>query len=414
MSQEYERSPGRRVQGRRYTPSHLQSGGETRRRTSSASGSRSTASSRTTPPSRDSGPSRPNRPRGKRKGRFGPYGAMLYVIFVIGISALLAAFGWVAACDVLALNKPEHAATVTIEENTSLDQVADTLKDNGLIEYKFLFKLFASFTGAEKDNKITAGTYELDTDMDYHALISNMGKGSSSRKEVTVTITEGMTLDQIFALLEKEGVSTAAKLQEEAANHQFKYSFLKDLPTGDYHRLEGYLFPDTYTFYMGGDPLQILNKMILRFDEMFTDEMRQDAADRGYTVGEIVTIASMIEKETDGTDQTKIASVIYNRLENPTSETAGYLNIDATILYATGGTVVDTNADTPYNTSTHKGLPPTAISCPGIDALRAALYPADTNYYYYALGDDGTHSFFKTYKEHQRFIASQERYQTSQ
>ena len=118
----------------------------------------------------------------------------------------------------------------------------------------------------------------------------------------------------------------------------------------------------------------------------------------------------MIEKETDGADQGKISSVIYNRLYHPTSETAGYLNIDATILYATGGTQVDVNADTPYNTRTNKGLPPTAISCPGTDALKAAVSPEDTDYYFYALGDDGKHHFFTTYAKQQAFIATQELY----
>ena len=139
--------------------------------------------------------------------------------------------------------------------------------------------------------------------------------------------------------------------------------------------------------------------------------MRAAAQEKGYSVRDIVIIASMIEKETDGSDQAKIASVIYNRLDNPTSETAGYLNIDATILYATGGTEVDLNADTPYNTRTHKGLTPTAIASPGVDALKAAVYPDSTRYYFYALGDDGKHHFFATYREQQNFIASQERYQ---
>ena len=183
------------------------------------------------------------------------------------------------------------------------------------------------------------------------------------------------------------------------------------LPLGDPKRLEGYLFPDTYEFYMGEDPVSVLNKMILRFDEIFTDQMRADIQASGHTINDAVIIASMIEKETDGQDQAQIASVIYNRLDNPTSETAGYLNIDATILYATGGTEVDLNADTPYNTRTHTGLPPTAISCPGVDALRAAVYPDDTNYYFYALGDDGLHHFFRTYQGQQDFIATQERYQ---
>jgi len=222
----------------------------------------------------------------------------------------------------------------------------------------------------------------------------------------------GMTEAQIFSLLEEKGVSTVEQLEEAAANYDFKFSFLKGVvPLGDPKRLEGYLFPDTYEFYMGEEPVSVLNKMILRFDEIFTDEMRQEVQNDGRTIQDVVTVASMIEKETDGSDQAKIASVIYNRLDNPTSETAGYLNIDATILYATGGTEVDLNADTPYNTRTHKGLTPTAIASPGVDALKAAVYPDSTRYYFYALGDDGKHHFFATYREQQNFIASQERYQ---
>lgn len=171
-------------------------------------------------------------------------------------------------------------------------------------------------------------------------------------------------------------MSTVEQLEETAANYDFKFSFLKGVvPLGDPKRLEGYLFPDTYEFYMGEEPVSVLNKMILRFDEIFTDEMRQEVQNDGRTIQDVVTVASMIEKETDGSDQAKIASVIYNRLDNPTSETAGYLNIDATILYATGGTEVDLNADTPYNTRTHKGLTPTAIASPGVDALKARCTP---------------------------------------
>ena len=159
---------------------------------------------------------------------------------------------------------------------------------------------------------------------------------------------------------------------------------------------------------MGEDPVSVLNKMILRFDQIFTEEMRQAMTDQGMSINDAVIIASMIEKETDGSDQRRISSVIYNRLTN-TSATNGLLN-DATILYATGGTVVDTSADTPYNTYRHAGLPPTAIANPGADALRAAVNPESTSYYYYALGDDGVHHFFKTHQEQLSFIATQERY----
>ena len=367
-------------------------------------------------PSHPEGERRPA-PRRRRKKRLGAWGVLLYIIFVLGISAILAGVGWMWANDVLALNKAPLTATVQVEEGDTVSDVADKLKEAGLIEYKMVFKMFCALThvsgqAGEEDAKITPGTYQLDTDMDYRALVSSMGSSSASRMITTVTIPEGQTEAQIFQLLEEKGVSTVEQLEDTAANYDFNFSFLKGvLPLGDPKRLEGYLFPDTYEFYMGEDPVSVLNKMILRFDEIFTEQMRADIQASGHTINDAVIIASMIEKETDGQDQAQIASVIYNRLDNPTSETAGYLNIDATILYVTGGTEVDLNADTPYNTRTHTGLPPTAISCPGVDALRAAVYPDDTNYYFYALGDDGLHHFFRTYQGQQDFIATQERYQ---
>ena len=349
-------------------------------------------------------------PRRRRSAARSASFAVLYAVAVIGVSALLACVGWIAASDVLALNKEEHSVTVTITPEDSYDDVVDMLKDNGLIEYKSLFKLFSAITGG-KDKIASSGTFTLNSDMDYRALISGISANSASRAVVDVTIPEGYTVAQIFQLLEEKGVATVEDLNETAATHDYAFSFLQDIPLGDPERLEGYLFPDTYEFYMGEEPVSVLNKMILRFDEIFTDEMRQEVQNDGRTIQDVVTVASMIEKETDGSDQAKIASVIYNRLDNPTSETAGYLNIDATILYATGGTEVDLNADTPYNTRTHKGLTPTAIASPGVDALKAAVYPDSTRYYFYALGDDGKHHFFATYREQQNFIASQERYQ---
>lgn len=347
----------------------------------------------------------------RRKKRSGLSGAAIYAIFVIGVSALLACIGWVAANDVLALNKPEKTATITITNDDSFGDVADKLKDEGLIEYKFLFNLFATFTRSKDD--VVAGTFTLNTDMDYRALLSGMSANSATRATVTVTIPEGYTVDQIFTLLEEKGVASVEDLQDMAANHDYAFSFLQDLELGDYHRLEGYLYPDTYEFTTPQNPLYVINKMLVRFDEQFTDAMRQEVADSGRTIHEIITIASMIEKETDGNDRADIASVIYNRLNNPSGGTQGYLQIDATLAYINGGKVpteADKAIDSPYNTYLYKGLPAGPISNPGLESIKAAMNPNSTSYYYYALGDDGVHHFFKTLREQQNFIATQELY----
>ena len=191
---------------------------------------------------------------------------------------------------------------------------------------------------------------------------------------------------------------------------------MQDLARGDYHRREGYLYPDTYTFTTPQNPLYVINKMLVQFDAQFTDEMRQEVANKGQTIHEILTVASLIEKETDGTDRKDIASVIYNRLNNPNASagTNGYLQIDATLAYINGGLIpieADKQIDSPYNTYMYKGLPPGPIANPGLESIQAAMNPNKTSYYYYVLGDDGKHSFFKTYNSMQNFMATQELYQ---
>lgn len=337
--------------------------------------------------------------------------AALYAIMVIGISILLACVGWIAANDVLALNKEAKTATVTIGKEDSFNDVTKLLKEEGLIEYRGLFKLFASVTGGKA--KVVPGTYTLNTDMDYRALLSGMSINSATKAEVTVTIPEGYSLSQIFQLLEERGVSTVEELNKVAAEHDYNFSFLKEIPLGDANRLEGFLYPDTYLFNTPHSPLYVINKMLVNFDQKYSDELRAKVADSGYSVQEILTIASLIEKETDGTDRTRIASVIYNRLNQPNAGTVGFLQIDATLAYLNGGKVpteADKAIDSPYNTYKYKGLPPGPIANPGLESIQAALNPEKTDYFYYALGDDNVHHFFKNYDEMQRFLASQARY----
>ena len=345
----------------------------------------------------------------KKKKRSSMSSSMVYIVTVCAISMVLAAVGWSLANDMLALNKENTTATIVVEDENDFGSVVDQLKDNDIINYKGLFTLFCVFSGST--DKIAQGTYVLDSDMDYRAIINSLGASSANRKAVTVTIPEGLTVKQTFQMLEEQGVSTVEKLNDMAANHDYAFSFLQDIPLGDPNRLEGYLFPDTYEFYMGEDPKYVINKMLVNFDAKVTDSIRQQILDTGYSINEMLTIASMIEKETDGTDRAKIASVIYNRLNNTSGGTAGYLNIDATIQYVLPeGEIVSEEdyhtVDSPYNTYEHKGLPPGPIANPGMESIMAALNPEDTNYYYYALGDDGVHHFFSSYSEHQAFLNS--------
>ncbi len=355
----------------------------------------------------------------------------LYIVSVLCVSMLLASLLWIAANDVLALNKPEHSATIVLPDEyfsiqtktdedghstttykANIGKVARLLKKNDLIEFTCLFRLFCSATDGEK--MLRPGAYLLNTEMDYRSLVAGMGPRSDSRVVVEVTIPEGYTLAQTFQLLEEKGVASAQVLTELAANYNYKFSFLQDIPLGDANRLEGFLFPDTYEFYVNHDPKYVINKMLQNFDANYTEDMRTFVKNSQYSLREYLTVASMIERETDGTDRKKIASVIFNRLQNPHSSagTNGYLQVDATLVYITGKvpTEADKSIDSPYNTYKYRGLPPTPIANPGIASLKAALSPEKTGYYYYALGDDGKHKFFSDYSSMLNWMNTQNLY----
>jgi UPF0755 protein len=339
----------------------------------------------------------------------------------------LAVAMWFAADDVLALTKADNVITVTIQDGDTLEDVAQNLKDHGLVRYKFLFILYGKFSHAEE--KFSAGTFELNQLFDYHALVNGLASSSEARKTVTLTFPEGYSCDQIFSMLADNDVCSLEDLEDTAANYEFDFSFLQVLSYGDKNRLEGYLFPDTYDFYVDDNPVRVINKMLSNFDSKFTETMQADIDTLNQSirarmetegsfseeeidnammdVRKILTVASLIEKEA-GSDQERslISSVIYNRLNTRVHE---LLQIDATVEYALGEhktelTANDLAVDNPYNTYKNKGLPPGPIANPGIASIMAAIHPDNTDYYFYALNDTGTHTFFETYMDQQDFL----------
>ena len=373
-------------------------------------------------------PAEPEVPR--RAGRSGCLGGLIYFAFVVSISIILACVGWMAASDVLALNKEPVTATVTLDKaefkdvtisytdaegnakersghQVSVGYVAKQLKDAGIIKYKGLFELYCSVSHAK--TKIDPGTYELSTNYDYRALVKKMQVGSGAMVTTKVTIPEGYTMEQIFHKLEDENVCSYDDLMDAAANYSYNYSFIDQSMQGDAKRLEGFLFPDTYEFYQGMQASSAINKFLENFHDRLTAEMLEKADERGMTMQEVVTVASMIEKEAANDDErAMIAAVIYNRIE------AGMpLQIDSTIMYVLPEhkdvlTVEDTKIDSPYNTYQNKGLPPTPIANPGLASIKATLSPASTQALYYALdSESGTHKFFTSYGEFQAFVAKQ-------
>lgn len=351
----------------------------------------------------------PERPHRRRHKRF--LSGWKYALFVGLTSVLLAGVGWLLVNDFCAFSKEDITATVQVTADDDLKSVANKLHDAGLIQYKWFFKFFGGLANA--NDKIGIGSYKLSTEMDYMALINAMhnSSGGMNTDTVRITIPEGYTVQQIIALLAKNGVNTEESLTEAAQTATFNYDFI-DNTSQDISRLEGYLFPDTYDFYVNEKPESALRRLIANFTTKMDEDLMSEVEASGHSLKEIVTVASLIEKETAGNDQKTIASVIYNRLADTGSHgTYGMLQVDASLLYALPGhegaiTNDDKKVDSKYNLYKYAGLPPTPIANPGLASLKAALEPESTGYYFYALGKDGTHHFSATLQEHNSFINS--------
>lgn len=353
-----------------------------------------------------------------------------YFVCVILAAVVLAIVAWFLADDVLALTKEDNVITVVVEETDTFDDVTDKLYDRGLVRFRFLFKIYGKFANAE--DIIEPGTFELNQLFDYHALVNALASGSESRKTVTLTFPEGYTCDQIFDILVDNQVCKREDLEDAAANYAFEHPFIQSLPTGNVNRLEGYLFPDTYEFYVNDSASNVLGKFLDNFQRRFDEELvaqidtlneeirakMEAEQEEPFTAEEIenammdmnkvVIVASLIEAEA-GSDQERdiISSVIYNRLSTRVHE---LLQIDATVEYALGEkkavlTENDLAYDSPYNTYRKKGLPPGPIANPGINSIMAALNPRETDFYFYALNNGGVHTFFETYEAHREFTS---------
>ena len=389
-------------------------------------------------------PAQPEEEKPGRKGRparkkgYGLFGiphmlsTAVWLAIIVWVGVSLGRVLWVCATDVLAFGREEQIVSVTIEETDTLDDVAHKLQDAGLIRYPELFKAYGTLTDARED--ISAGTFNLNTIYDYMALVNQMSSHSSSREVIKVTIPEGYNCEQMFKLLEDKGVCKAEYLHEYAATGELDdYWFLEGVERGTPNCLEGFLFPDTYQFYLGDSAANVLEKLLDGFDYRFSEDHR-DAIDtlnvklgammkaNGYddayiesqkfTVREVMIVASLIEEEAANSDESyKIASVIYNRLTN--QKDYPYLNIDATLMYVLGHkdalTSEDLAYDSPYNTNINKGLIPGPISNPGLNSINAALNPDNTNYHYYVLdtkSEEREHHFSETYEQHVNFINS--------
>jgi UPF0755 protein len=285
---------------------------------------------------------------------------------------------------------------VTILPGEGFGAIARQLQALGLIQTPFKFKLYARFSGYH--TQIKAGEYELSGRMSPRQILDTL-KGGRVRL-YHVTVPEGYQLRQIAETIETAGFGTAKDFHRLATDPQVVQDVGIEADT-----LEGYLFPDTYHFPRGFDQRSIIAAMVRHFKTVITDEWQARAREIGLTLHEVVTLASIIEKETgDPAERPLISSVFHNRLHKGMR-----LETDPTVIYGIQDfngnlTRKDLRTPTPYNTYIIKGLPPGPIASPGRAALEAALYPAETDYLFFVSRRDRTHQFSTNWKDHDKAV----------
>ena len=288
---------------------------------------------------------------------------------------------------------------VNITENKTVSDISSELKSNDVIKHPFIFRMYLKFTGV--DMNIKAGIHSVDSNMSYGDLASELSSDPAV-EGVAVTIPEGYEFDMIAHAFADAGVADYDTFCFVAENYEFDYDFIDNIPERE-TRLEGYLFPDTYFVTENDDEVTIINMMLKRFDETYNHEYRLRTGEIGMTVDEIVNLASIIEREAGSSaEMADVSSVFHNRLA---SNEYPYLQSCATVQYVLHDrkavlTNDDTKIDSPYNTYINKGLPLGPIASPGAEAIKAALYPSDTNYYFFVADGSGGTIFSETFDEH--------------
>lgn len=286
---------------------------------------------------------------------------------------------------------------IQVGEGMSFKTIATTLKKEGIIRYRGYFEIIGRLQGISR--RVRVGYYGLNTSMSMWEVLENLRKGKIIEYEVVVP--EGYNLYQIgWTLSGTPLISDPQQFIKLVKNKEYVHSLGIEADT-----LEGYLFPDTYYLPKGIRLEDIPKKMVLRYKAVFADSYRNRARDLGFTEHEIVTLASIVEKEAKVSSERKlIAAVYYNRLKQGMRLQADPTAVYGTKAWITKITKEDLKRRSPYNTYLHKGLPPGPIANPGEGAILAALYPENADYLFFVAQGDGSHFFSKDFGSHEKAI----------
>lgn len=340
----------------------------------------------------------------KKKGRHSAgksiIKTIIWILCIIIVSVGLA-FGVIyAGADYMGIGFGRGSdVTIEIEQGMSTEQIAEELKEAGAVKIPLLFRVYAKFK--HYDSQFKYGVYSFNTEAGYEAISQMLIEEGALAQSVKVTIPEMSSIDDIAEILEENGVCTKSDFINEVQNGEFGYDFIDDIPVDNvYYRLEGYLFPETYDFYnFDSEECAHLavEKMLKTLDDKLTDGMMQKISESGYTLHEIMTMASIVELEAGGSpdEMTNVAAVFYNRLESDDFTTLGS---SPTRKYPYGGGK--------YNTYESPGLPPGPLCSPSLKSIEASIEPTEDFDYYYFVTDASMKFYYnKTLAEHNSTIA---------
>ncbi|MDR3586665.1 MAG: endolytic transglycosylase MltG [Desulfosporosinus sp.] len=320
------------------------------------------------------------------------------LVLLVGSLGLLSYWTWATK----PYSPTGNSEKITISPGMTVEQLAVKLQQGHIIRSAWAFRMLAWLRQA--NIKLYVGDYQLAQTMSPEEIINDLLKGTEFTDANRVTIPEGYTTEQIIALLVQKGVGSKEEFTKVITDDTFPYPFLQGAPKG-VHRLEGYLFPNTYYIDKKTTPHAMIDMLLQQFAKELTPAVQKQLVTMKLSIPQWVTIGSLVEKEAvKKEDRPKIASVILNRLKINQP-----LQIDATIQFLLAAPKPkllnkDLQISSPYNTYLHKGLPPGPIANPGDASLQAALFPAQTDFLYYVAKKDGYHVFAKTYAEHLKNI----------
>ncbi len=330
----------------------------------------------------------------------------------------------VGLMDYTGMAKKSHEADIVIDSTMNVDDIAETLHENGIIEMPWLFKTYINMK--DEAEGFLDGEYTVNSTMSYSNIITLLKTVRQYTNTVTVMIPEGYNAQQIGQLLEENLVCRADDFEKYYRSKLEKYDFEEQITVTEnrFYALEGYLFPDTYEFYVIDDlpdkpsmdtsqyAKQAAEKMYSNFQNKITKKMYARAKELGMTFDEVVTLASIIQKEgTNEENMANISSVFHNRLENmyeyphlQSDTTDNYIEDVIRPNIPSSSLALFENVITAYDTYTCEGLPAGPICSPGLEAINAALYPAETDYYYFLSSSDGVFYYASTVEKHEQNI----------